>query len=582
MTDAALGERPSARLRWRPATCVTAAVAACWVATPGDADAFPDTGYPYPGVTEAPAATVGAPEDVQHQIAGGPAALQHGVPDPGWTILPRIDVSEAFNDNIFQTSTNRQTDFITYITPSIQVLGDLPRLQTRIFYAPTGVIYASHGSQDFVAQNFNGSATMTVVPDTVFLDMRGYAGVQPRFGGLPAAGGNGFGITSGTGGGFGNAGSSYASRDNSAQTLSFTVAPYAVHRFGTFGTVKAGYAYTYSAAQSLPGSDANDGYPYYAGNQSNGSVSSNTEVLQFTSGEDFGRFRNFALITGTQYSGGGVTSGAYQYMASNQLGYAITRQVTVFGELGVEDIRFNGYPATKLQDAIWAVGVEYVPNPGSSITVGYGHKYGADSFLLNAGYSLTARTRVYAQFQTGLGTDLTELQAFTINTDVDRYGNSVDPTTGAPAFNAMSALGISGNSNLYRNRTFSVGGVTNLDRDQLSLQAFLQDRKLVATTNTYGASSSTGVSAVATWQHQVSEATSTTVGLSYGRQDGSQFFGGISTAVEDTYAAQASVKYNFTETLSGIAQYTFIDRHTNVPGLSFTQNIVLVGVSKQF
>jgi uncharacterized protein (PEP-CTERM system associated) len=567
--------RAATALPRRSVACLTAAVAVCWMAGNERASAFPDTGYPYPGSSLVPVTTPGAPTDVQHHIAGGPAVEPPGPPEPGWTILPRIDVSEAFNDNIFQRQNNRSSDFITYITPAINIAGNTPSVQTRIYYAPTGVIYASHGSQDLIAQNLNGFATVTVVPDAFYVDLRGYAAVLPTFGGLPNSSG-GFGITQGSG--IGQSTSPFLTRNNATQTETFSVAPYVVHRFGSFGTFKAGYSYSYSAFSQLSGFTA---FPLST-SDANGSLNTHNEVLQFTSGEDFGRFRELILATGTQFQGSGVTSGAYQYILTNQLGYAITPEVVIFGEVGVEDIHFSGTPTTNIQDFVWAVGAQWTPNPDSIITVGYGHKYGTESALLNASYALTARTRIYGQYQTGLGTDLTQLQSFASNTSVDPFGNSVDQTTGAPIGLTNGALRVSGNNNLYQTKTFTGGATVSLDRDQITLQASWQDRKIMATTNRFGASSSSGYSALVGWTHQLNPDTVSNLYFSYGRQNGNQFFAGLGGEVEDTYAVQAAVRHNFTETLSGIAQYTYTDRVANIPGLSFTQNVFLLGLSKQF
>jgi uncharacterized protein (PEP-CTERM system associated) len=567
--------RAASALPLRSVSCVTVAVAVCWIAGNGRANAYPDTGYPYPAGSLAPIGSPVVPSDAQHHIAGGPAVQPPGPPEPGWTILPRVDVSEAFNDNIFQTSNRRSSDFITYITPAVSIAGNLPYLQTQIYYAPTGIIYASHGDQDMVAQNLNGSATVTVVPDAFYVNLRGYAAVQPTFGGVPNANG-GFGLSPGNG--IGQNTSPFLTRNNATQAETFSIAPYVVHRFGTFGTVKAGYSYSYSSYSSLGGFTA---FPLSVSG-TNGSLNTQNEVLQFTSGEDFGRFRELILATGTQFSGSGVTSGAYQYMLTNQLGYAITREITVFGEIGVEDIHFSGTPATNLQDAVWAVGTQWTPNPDSSITVGYGHKYGMDSVLFNGSYAPTARTRIYGQYQTGLGTDLTQLQSYALNSGVDSFGNSIDETTGAPIGLGSGALGVSGNNNLYQTKTLTGGATLSLDRDQITLQVSWQDRQIVATTNRFGASSSSGFSGLVGWQHQLTPDTFGSAYLSYGRQNGNQFFAGLGNEVEDTYAAQVAVRHNFTETLSGIAQYTFTDRVANIPGLSFTQNVFLLGLSKQF
>ncbi len=553
-----------------------AALATCWSMSLEPA-AAQSIGFPRAGIGLNPATPLAIEPDVQNQIAGGPIGAPAGPPQPGWTILPRVDVSGAFNDNIFQTQSDRQSDFTTYITPSIAVLGDEPRIRTRLFYAPTGIIYADHSDQDMVAQNLNANATVTVVPDAFFVDLRGFATVQPTFGGVPGVGGTGFTLQPGYGL---NQANGLLNKNNATQSYNFGIAPYIVHRFGTTGTVKAGYSYSYSGSNPITDSFTVPGLATTTG--TSGTLNTHNEALQFTSGEDFGRFRYLALATGTQYQGSGVTDGAYQYFVTNQLGYALTDSVTVFGEIGVEDIRFNGVPETKISDAVWSGGVQWTPNPDSSITVGYGHKYGFDSFLLNASYAVTARTRIYAQYQTGLGTDLTQLQSFALTSSVDPFGNSVDPTTGAPMFLTNNALGVTGNNVLYRSKTFSASAVTQLERDQLSVQLLYQDRDTQASTTAFTPSSSSSFSATAGWQHQINDDTTTGLYFSYGRQEGLQFLSVGGGDNEDTYSAQASLRYSFTPTLSGVAQYTFTDRVSNFVGRSYTQNVFLLGLSKQF
>src|SRR5262249_49069358 len=142
-------------------------------------------------------------------------------------------------------------------------------------------------------------------------------------------------------------------------------------------------------------------------------------------------------------------------------------------------------------------------------------------------------------------------------------------------------LASTGNANLYRTKTFTGGAIWSLDRDQLSLQLVWQDRQFVGGTNQLTAANSSGFSAILGWIHQLNENTQSIAYLSYGRQSGLAF-AGLGQELEDTYAAQLALRYNFTATLSGIAQYTYTDRVGNLPGLSFTQNVILLGLSKQF
>lgn len=526
----------------------------------------------YPGATIGPLIPLGGTASTPAEISPlGPPPPQ----EAGWTVEPRIDLSEAFNDNIFETSNHHKPDFITFVTPSIHATGDLPRLQARIFYAPTGVIYAANGEQNLLAQNLNASGTATLVPDTLFVYLRGFSAVEPTFGGIPQIGG-GFALVPGNG--ISSGISPFLTRNNATEVSTFSIAPYINHHIGSFGSLSAGVSYSYTDSALL--SDSGLTFPISASG-ANGSLNTYNQVIQFTSGPDWGRIRDLALGTATQFQGSGVSQGAYEYIASNQLGYAITRQLIVLGEIGAETIHFASIPATNTTDAVWAFAVQWDPNPQSSITLGYGHKYGQSGVIFNGFYQPTPRTQIFAQYQTGLGTDLTQLQNFGLNSGIDVLGNSVDHSTGAPLFLTSSILGSTGNANLYRTQTLTGGAVVNFDRDQLSLQLVWQDRQFVAGTSQLSATHSSGFSGILGWIHQLNPDTQSNAYVSYGRQSG-LLFGGFGQATEDTYAAQLALRYNFTPTLTAIVQYTFTERIGNLPGLSFTQNAALLGLSKQF
>jgi len=572
MDRGVIGGRAALSRSLRSIAYVTVA-AACWVVGGEQASGQSEPATTaYPGATIGPIIPLGGPTGARNQVTGfGPQEPQ----EAGWTFEPRVDVSEAFNDNIFDTSSNRKPDFITFITPSIHVTGDLPRLQARVFYAPTGVIYAANGDQDMLAQNLNATATATLVPDTLFLYLRGFSAVEPTFGGLPQIGG-GFALVPGSG--ISSGISPFLTRNNATQSSTFSIAPYINHHIGTFGSLSAGVSYSYTNSELL--SDSGLTFPVTASG-ANGSLNTYNQVLQFTSGEDWGRIRDLALATGTQFDGTGVTQGAYEYIASNQLGYAITHRLTVFGELGAETIHFAGVPVTNTTDAVWAFGAQWTPNPESSITLGYGHKYGQSGVIFNGFYQPSPRTEIFAQYQTGLETDLTQLQHFGLNSGIDVLGNSIDPSTGAPLFLTNSILGSTGNQNLYRTQTLTGGAIVNLDRDQLTLQLVWQDRQFLASTNQTAATNSSGLSGILGWIHQLNQDTESIAYISYGRQSG-LLLGGFGQESEDTYAGQLALRYNFTATLSGIVQYTYTQRLGNIPGLSFSQNVVLLGLSKKF
>lgn len=503
--------------------------------------------------------------------------------------MPRIDVSEAYNSNVAGSSgfggRGHRDDFVTYLTPSVSVTADTPRLQGSLFYAPTVQLYAYNGNQDSVGHNLTSSATLTVLADGLFINANAYAAVQPRFGG----------VSSGYFGGFGG-GAANLSRDQQTQTASFSVEPYAVHRFGDVGTAKVGYTYTKSYNNGygtsfgnsgfVPNGAAFEGFPQQNLPVSNGNsdLSTNRETGQFTTGEILGRLRSVTLLSASQYSGSGVDTGAYENFFTNQLGYAITHRITAFAEGGYEDIRYNTFPVTKIDDAIWSVGAQVTPDPDSSVTVGYGHKYGFNSAFANGSYAVTQRTRLTAVYQTGLGTALQGIQDVIGNSALDAFGNPVDATTGAPSFVSSGQLGVTGNNALYRLRQFTVTGSTFFERDTYSLSLTGTDENLVGTalgTNAFNggpiASSQSSYSAIATWRHDLTPDLSSAFSLTYGRARQS----GQSTS-DQTFGADVLLSQVLTETLSGYARYTFYDRSSDVPGLGYTQNVLLIGLSKSF
>jgi hypothetical protein len=244
-------------------------------------------------------------------------------------------------------------------------------------------------------------------------------------------------------------------------------------------------------------------------------------LLQFVTGSALGRIKDVALVDASQFYGNGITDGAHQTFVTNQLGYAVNRVLFVFGELGYEDIAYpKALTPVKISDAVWSVGATLTPDPDSTITVGYGHRYGFNSAFLDGSYMVTARTRIFARYQAGLGTDLQQLQGVVAISGVDRFGNVVDSQTGAPLFLGNSALAIQGNGTLNRTKTFSAGASTALDRDTISVGIVATDQKTVAsTTFVANGTSSKAISGNVSWQHQISEAAQTTLYFGYGVQN---------------------------------------------------------------
>ncbi len=511
----------------------------------------------------------------------GPQGAFTGVVPPGFTFTPRIGAQTGYSSNVLASPTDPRADWVNYLSPGISVTANTSRVEARLDYSPTLGIYARTPGQNFLSHSFTGNGQVTVVNNLFYVDLRGFAGVQPR-NGAGFGGTNGFGGGATGGGNINNGGAAGLPLNQLAQTTSFSITPYLLHRFGDIGTMKAGYSLSESTSSPITGFGA---LPFFSGGTAalagNSHLVTNQEVIQFQSGEVLGRVNDLFIVSASQYSGSGVANGGYQNFISNRVGYALTRKVTLFAEIGVEDIRYNGVPPTRITDGTWLVGTQLTPNADSSFSIGYGHKSGTDSVQADGSYQITPRLRVAANYSTGIGNELTQLQNTVAVSDLDRQGGLVNALTGEPLFTAVGTAG--SNNNLYRTKTLTGSATLALDRDIVTLSVSQYDQTLLATTAGTPAGignggSSSGYSGQASWTHELSSVLSSTSNLYYGTQQG---FNGIA-GEQKSFSAHLTLQYQLTQTLTLSGQYSYYQRDSPVALLNFNQHLALLGFNKTF
>jgi hypothetical protein len=76
-----------------------------------------------------------------------------------FTLLPSISISEEYNDNVHLDNSNRDWDFITYISPAISLSVNRPSYQLNAGYTFSAALYAKGTlpNEAFQSQNFIGS-----------------------------------------------------------------------------------------------------------------------------------------------------------------------------------------------------------------------------------------------------------------------------------------------------------------------------------------------------------------------------------------------------------------------------------------
>jgi hypothetical protein len=211
----------------------------------------------------------------------------------GLSIYKQVGVSETYTTNAGYNiggGSNSGDDFITEIQPAIRVIDNTQRVKIDLTYDPIGMIYARNSSYSQFEEQGNGDILVTLLPDWLYLDLRGIISQQSIFGGL------------------GPAGTVTLSPDERETISSVSISPYVSHTFGGNGTVQAGVGYSYSAVDASHGlNNVIDSVNNIYGLGDYGSSYLNTErgFASYTTGDNLGRLRNRIGTDDSYYQGSG-------------------------------------------------------------------------------------------------------------------------------------------------------------------------------------------------------------------------------------------------------------------------------------
>ena len=481
-----------------------------------------------------------------------------------WTVSPSLGVGEEYTSNAQgAAASGRGYDFISLIQPGLAASGTTTRLQGSLAYHPEIDIYARAG-QIQVDQNFAGSVLATLVPGNVFLDLKAYGSTNT----------NGLATSAGT---------STATSNAQTQTLSFSATPYALQRFGGWGSGEVGATLAHTSQSGLNSNAGASTDPFFtSGDQS---LTSYGAHAAFVTGEEFGRYNGTALLSGLKYDGTGVLTDASRSTASLSNGYAITRLLTALGDFGYERIRYGGTDPLHVSDPTWNVGFRLTLGPESSVQAEYGHHDGFNAASLDATLQPTARTRLYLRYSKGLDTEAEQVQAGLANSDFDQLGDPVDHTTGAPVVLADSFFG--SQTNLYRTERLSLTGMLLQNRDIFSATLEADDSTLVSSSGVPGSlGSNKGLYGTLNWAHDLSPTLSLSTTGQYGVRhtaDETEHVTFVSVALvktlSDTLAAQ--LRYTYNHVSGGQPSVTGFGPGGLVGG-NFDQSLVLLTLVKSF
>ena len=502
-------------------------------------------------------------QTMSDRIAGALGLQPASVPgQPAVQLTPAIAVQQGWTNNVLDTpGIAAQSAFITSITPSIAASVDTGRVQATASYAPSLYQYEPSYGQSTVAQNLSAQAHVTLLPDSLFVNLSAFGGQQTITGGL------------------GPTATVVPNNTNTAQDYGFSLMPYWQHRFGGFGIVEIGGTLS-EDAQLIPGSVAVAPLPGLPPvNLYNQTMTSTEEHVIFTSGEDFGRWLSNVDVSTTQYGGTGVFVGAYDNTASYEAGYAITHNIMALATIGWDDLYYNGIPPIHIDQPLWNVGVQLTPNPDSSITLRYGTKDGITAAYVNGVYMPTPRLRINANYSATLSTDPQQLNNALPNASTDANGNLVNAQTGQPLLQNNNFLGML--EGVYRLDSTLLSGTLLYDRDTFQLAFNRQRETPLNTIPGGGAIMGSLLSDYGTlsWSHNISDALQSTLSVQYGVAQSSS---GSTSFASTVLIGSFGLNWSISDTLHASLQYSHTDSSFGASLPAFAADLVLVGLSKSF
>ena len=509
-------------------------------------------------------------DGLRQQLEGLLASGTGGNPtEPGWTVVPSLGVEQRWTDHLQGPGETSGSTFITELLPAVLINGQTSRSITTINYATALLYYSNNGDQNRIDQNLNALSQITLVPERLFIDLRGFAITQPVYAGYAP-------------------GSSTAlARQGETETLVFSAHPYLRERFGDLGFAELGATVSRASQDGLPA--IRTAGQTFAGTPAQNTISEQ-EYLSLSSGPDFGRSSVALSLTAGQNTGTGGVNDSSRSEAKLTLGYAITRQLTALAGLGYDTVHYGGTPAYNQSGPEWSGGLRWTPNPDSSISVSYGREQGLDSAQLDASYAPTARTHVYARYSEGIATGLEQLLNAMNAATLDPLGNPIAASNGAPLQIANSFYGVQ--NNLAQVTSASLTAMLLENRDSFSASLSHQERRQLAATTTSltGPQDSSGSYASLGWQHDFWPNLHSALFAQWGTARNS--IGSGRTRITETsnpLVFSLRLSYAVSPTLSAYAQYSWSSQSyltesslAGVLPLNQPASLVVLGARKSF
>ena len=362
--------------------------------------------------------------------------------------------------------------------------------------------------------------------------------------------------------------------------------------------------------------------PFPGGGNNGQSLLTTEQIAQFTTGQFLGRLQSSLSVDFSQsrsQASSGATIQVFNALGngilapttttvparsftsqrqsiSDQINFAVNRYLTLTGSIGEQRIQYSSQAGPQISGLTWQVGFTYTPSPLSSLTISYGHLNGTNNINVSGYMAIGGRTQLNVSYSNTVGTQLENLQNQLNNSTLNINGQLVNAVTGGPNFVGSNALGLQ--TGVFRFDTFNASLSTGWSRDSLqasvswSIQTNLTPGSVesgefidpatgqlfIVNQPIAGTGQSTDVKSVSlAWSHELSPDMTLSTSASYSliRRSGS-------LGTDSSLSTAVGLQYTLSPSTSLSARYSFFDRTSKIPGYSLYENILILGLTKQF
>lgn len=554
-------ERLITAVQRRATSTAPLAAAAWWVFASGAAAQVPDVGGAAggPDQTPAPAATgYAAPGTAD----GGTSPFEGGE-QPRFVVLPRIGTSFTLTDNatggastigLAGTGTNtgaRRGDLIARASPGVAINKDGGRTHLTLDYAANFDKYVDNSNLDGLRNALTARGDAELLRQMLFvestasvsqqlIDQRGPIAATDRF-----------------------------VQGNTSEVTSVLLSPYLRNAFGPWAQSEVRY--------NLGVTDSGGGVS---------SATRNDFSVRLNSGPEFNRFiwavsgdvsetssgNNTATPTGLTVPGASGNLSRKTFLVSPS--YVLQREVTLTGGIGWEQTKSSSL-TTNPVGIIWNFGVQLTPGPRTVLKLAYNERFGSNFVSVDGSYEIDERSKLTISYNESIQTQQDQRLNTLQNLGTTPTGGFIDRTTGLPFSVLNPGQGVNNGfgDTAFRDRQGRAAITLQRDRNTYNGQLFFDER-----TGEQTATKQTNYSASTGATRELSPYSRAELLLSYLLTKDTA----LTSRTDDTYRTTASYSYDLSTTLHGTLAYSFLYRHSTVPGGSTRENALVLSLNKTF